>query len=136
MVCHSHPRKPVQGGPTSPSPASAVASSRGSPNSVSKLGSSLSGAENGHQTQKDKEMCAEQHRDSSRSVCSVLDLSLGNEGFYPTRGRKSITSDEPQALSYKSASFGAGGGGVGGEGGKHFWNRKSLRECLQGGDLS
>lgn len=37
---------------------------------------------------------------------SVLNLSLGNEGFYPTRGRKSITSDEPEVFSYKSASFG------------------------------
>ena len=62
---------------------------------------------------------------------SVCNLSLGDEGFYPTRGRKSITSDEPEALSYKSASFFFGGGGGG-----HFWNRKSLRECLQGGDLS
>lgn len=43
---------------------------------------------------------------------SVLNLSLGNEGFYPTRGSKSITSDEPEALSYKSASFGGRGGNI------------------------
>lgn len=43
---------------------------------------------------------------------SVLEISLGNEGFYPTRGRKSITSEEPEALSYKSASLGGRGGGV------------------------
>ena len=42
---------------------------------------------------------------------SVLEISLGNEGFYPTRGRKSITSEEPEALSYKSASWGRGGEG-------------------------